>query len=67
MVSFGTGISPVFLPILVNNFNVKIINNADELGLEYSNTTKFLKEVERLWVKHNKEHTLKILNLQRNI
>ena len=44
----------VFLPIFIDK-SVRIINDADELGLEYADTTKFLKQVEKFWTKHNKE------------
>lgn len=45
----------VFLPIFVREETVEIINDSNDLGLEYSNTVTFLKEIEKMWNKHNKE------------
>ena len=49
----------VFLPIFVDK-TVKIINNSNELGLEYSNTKNMVQEIEKMWIKHNKEKSKQI-------
>ncbi|WP_100182699.1 N-6 DNA methylase [Candidatus Nitrosotenuis aquarius] len=45
----------VFLPVFMNNGKIKLINNFNEIGLEFQSTRKILQEIESLWLQHNKE------------
>jgi hypothetical protein len=48
----------VFLPVFVRNSTVELVKDNEQLGAQYPNTSKYLKDVENYWVNNNKGNQL---------
>ena len=44
----------LFLPILIKDNKVKVLNSSDNSEITHTDTSKYLQDVEKIWSKHSK-------------